>query len=75
MQASILRGFDKVEANVTVQERADDADRFIDMVRENSSLVHYPRKLSAFTILYPLFPELTDASTFPVYNSKGFEGN
>jgi serine protease Do len=39
MQVNILRGADKVEAKVTVQERADDPNRFIDMVRENSSLV------------------------------------
>jgi serine protease Do len=39
MQVSILRGAGKVEAKVTVQERADDPNRYIDMVRENSSLV------------------------------------
>jgi hypothetical protein len=32
MQVNILRGTDKVEAKITVQERADDPNRFIDMV-------------------------------------------
>jgi serine protease Do len=39
MHISLLRGSDKVEAKVTVLERADDPNRFIEMVRENSNLV------------------------------------
>jgi serine protease Do len=39
MQLSILRGTDKVEAKVVVQERSDDPNRFMDMVRENSNLI------------------------------------
>jgi serine protease Do len=39
MQVSVSRGSDRVEANVTVQERADDPNRFMDMVRENSNPV------------------------------------
>jgi serine protease Do len=39
MQVNVLRGSDKVEAKVTVQERADDPNRFMDMVRENSNPV------------------------------------
>jgi serine protease Do len=39
MQVNVLRGSDKVEAKVTVRERADDPNRFMDMVRKNSNLV------------------------------------
>ena len=39
MEVSILRGTDKVEAKVVVQERSDDPNRFMDMVRENSNLI------------------------------------
>jgi serine protease Do len=39
MQVSVLRESDKFEAKVTVQERADDPNRFMDMVRESSNLV------------------------------------
>ncbi len=39
MQVSVLRGTDKVETKVIVQERSDDPNRFMDMVRENSNLV------------------------------------
>jgi serine protease Do len=39
MQVNVLRGSDRVEAKVTVQERADDPNRFMDIVRENSNLV------------------------------------
>jgi serine protease Do len=39
MQVNVSRRSDKVEAKVTVQERADDPNRFMDMVRENSNPV------------------------------------
>jgi serine protease Do len=39
MQLSVLRGSDRIEAKVIVQERPDDPNRFMDMVRESSSLV------------------------------------
>jgi serine protease Do len=39
MQVNILRGSNKVETKVTVQERADDPNRFMEMVMENSNLV------------------------------------
>jgi serine protease Do len=39
MQVNVLRGSDKVEAKVTVQERPDDPNRFMDMVRENSRVI------------------------------------
>ena len=41
MQVNVLRGSDKVEAEVTVQERADDPNRFMELVRENSNLVSH----------------------------------
>jgi serine protease Do len=39
MQINILRGSDKVEAKVTIQERPDDPNRFMEMITENSNLV------------------------------------
>jgi serine protease Do len=39
MQVNVLRGSDMVEAKVTIQERTDDPNRFLEMVRENSNLV------------------------------------
>jgi serine protease Do len=39
MQLKVVRGSENVEASVTVQERADDPNRFMDMVRENSNPV------------------------------------
>jgi serine protease Do len=39
MQVNVLRGSDKIETEITVQERPDDPNRFMDMVRENSNLV------------------------------------
>jgi hypothetical protein len=36
---SVLRGSDKVEAKVTVKERANDPNRFMETIRENSNLV------------------------------------
>jgi serine protease Do len=39
MQVNLLRGSEKIEAKVTVRERADDPNRFMDMVRENSNPV------------------------------------
>jgi serine protease Do len=39
IQLSVLRGSDRIEAKVIVQERPDDPNRFMDMVRESSSLV------------------------------------
>lgn len=39
MQLDALRGSEKVQARVTIQERPDDPNRFMDMVTENSNLV------------------------------------
>jgi len=39
MQVSALRGPDKIEARVTVQERDDDPNRFQEMVSESSNLI------------------------------------
>jgi serine protease Do len=39
MQVSVLRKSDKVEANVTIEERPNDANRFLDTVTEDSNLV------------------------------------
>jgi serine protease Do len=39
MQVNVLRGSERVEAKVIVQDRPDDPNRFMDMVRESASLV------------------------------------
>ena len=39
IQMSILRGTDKIDTKVTVQERADDPNRFMDMVRVSSNRI------------------------------------
>jgi serine protease Do len=39
LNVNVLRGSDKVEAKITIEERAGDPNRFIEMVRENSNLI------------------------------------
>ncbi len=39
LKVTALRGTDKIEATVTVEERADDPNRFLEMVTEKSNLV------------------------------------
>jgi serine protease Do len=39
IQVNVLRGSDRVEVKVAIQERTDDPNRFLEMVRENSNLV------------------------------------
>jgi serine protease Do len=62
MQVNVLRGSDKVEARVTVQERPEDPNRFMDTVREHSKLV-LPLGILATDITEPLLktiPELRE---------------
>jgi len=41
MQVNVLRGSNNVEAKVTIQEKADDPNRFMELARENANLVSH----------------------------------